>query len=141
MSPRKRKCPYSAEIRQLLPAFSSLLSERQRQCLHAHHIEGLGLAQIARRYQISRQAVLDAVLHGEKHLLALAQCLKEYRDPHAAITEDAPTSLGSLRGKLFELRERIAREGIIYSPQWIIDEIDALLETLPHHEDNHTNIT
>ncbi|MGB9693027.1 MAG: sigma factor-like helix-turn-helix DNA-binding protein, partial [Candidatus Sumerlaeaceae bacterium] len=133
-SPRKRRCPYSSVIQQLLPVFATLLTQRQRECLHAHHIEGKRLSEIARQFGISRQAVLDAVRHGEQHILDMAECIAKLGATPERPLPHSVQSPSFLRQELAELRERIAREGIIYSPRWIVDELDHILSRLAQAE-------
>lgn len=52
----------------LLDAYGALLTERQRQCLSLFYEEDLSLAEIGETFAISRQAVHDAIRHGEAQL-------------------------------------------------------------------------
>ncbi len=52
----------------LLDAYGSLLAERQRECLTLFYEEDLSLAEIGEIFSISRQAVHDAIRHGEAQL-------------------------------------------------------------------------
>ena len=52
----------------LLDAYGSLLAERQRECLSLFYEEDLSLAEIGQMFAISRQAVHDAIRHGETQL-------------------------------------------------------------------------
>lgn len=141
MSPRKRSCPQAQVIGELLRVFSPVLSPRQRTCLAAHHHEGKSLSAIARELGISRQAVLDTVRHGENHLLRLGRCLwdagimlKAQAQPTLPMPEAA---LQALR----ELRERVAREGIIYSPRWIVEELEKIEASLTQLDDSQESST
>lgn len=53
---------------ELLDCYGDLLTERQRDCLDLYYNENLTLAEIAACYHISRQAVHDAMRHGEEQL-------------------------------------------------------------------------
>lgn len=135
MSPRKRSCPEAEVIRNLLRVFSPILSPRQRTCLAAHHHEGKNLSAIARELGISRQAVLDTVRHGERHLLKLAKCLSD-----AGITLKGQSHLAmpmpkAVLQRLGDLRERVAREGIIYSPRWIVEELEKIESSITRLDD------
>jgi len=134
MSPRKRQCPYREEIVQLLRIFGALLTPRQRACLYAHHVEGKGLSDIARELQISRQAILDTIRHGEKNLLAISACLAA-----AGISLSSAHAGSQVRDALElleDLRERVAREGIIYSPRWIVEELERIAHILLTNPDH-----
>ncbi|MCX7626186.1 MAG: helix-turn-helix domain-containing protein [Candidatus Sumerlaeaceae bacterium] len=140
MSPRKRICPHAPQIRALLQIFAALLSPRQRMCLVAHHLEGRSLSEIARELGISRQAVLDTVRHGENHLIKIANCLAAVG---MSLTGESPPQMPKLEAvihALDDLRDRVAREGIIYSPRWIVDELDRILAALRlAHEHQETS--
>lgn len=58
----------TVECSLLLDAYGALLSERQRQFLSLFYEEDLSLAEIAEQFDISRQAVHDAIRHGEAQL-------------------------------------------------------------------------
>lgn len=53
---------------ELLDAYGDLLTERQRDSLDLYYNENLTLAEIAEHFHISRQAVHDAMRHGEEQL-------------------------------------------------------------------------
>jgi len=52
----------------LLDCYGALLTARQRECLELYYNENLTLAEIAEVFHISRQAVHDAMRHGEEQL-------------------------------------------------------------------------
>ncbi|WP_296954234.1 YlxM family DNA-binding protein [uncultured Dialister sp.] len=60
---------------ELLDCYGALLTERQRDCLDLYYNENLTLAEIAQHFHISRQAVHDAMRHGEEALLAYEAAL------------------------------------------------------------------
>jgi GAF domain-containing protein len=132
MSPRKRQCPYRSEIERLLAIFADVLSDRQRECLQRHYVRGQSLSQIGRDLNISRQAVLDAVLHGEQRLLVLGECLKRAGLFPAPSDEGGHAPTDSIVQALISLRDRLAHEGVIYSPRWIIEELEGILSALGH---------
>jgi len=131
MSPRKRKAINADDIRKLLPLFIGVLSPKQQLFLQEHYYQGLSLAEVARRHGVSRQAVLDAVSHGEKKLLKLGSCL----EPRSVCQHES--TLADVKNALQALRDRIAREGIIYSPRWIVEELEALLQRLETASERH----
>ena len=53
---------------ELLDCYGELLTKRQRDCLDLYYNENLTLAEIAEHFRISRQAVHDAMRHGEEQL-------------------------------------------------------------------------
>ena len=54
----------------LLDCYGELLTQRQKECLDLYYNENLTLAEIAEHFHISRQAVHDAMRHGEEQLLS-----------------------------------------------------------------------
>ena len=75
---------------ELLDRYGALLTKRQRDCLDLYYNENLTLAEIAEHFHISRQAVHDAMRHGEEQLM----------------TYESVLHLVSMRGD----KERAARE-------------------------------
>ena len=75
---------------ELLDRYGALLTDRQRDCLDLYYNENLTLAEIAEHFHISRQAVHDAMRHGEEQLM----------------TYESALHLVSMRGD----KERAARE-------------------------------
>lgn len=51
-------------VSELFHIYGELLSERQRVFIELYYDENLSLSEIAERFQISRQAVHDAIKHG-----------------------------------------------------------------------------
>lgn len=60
---------------ELLDCYGALLTARQRECLDLYYNENLSLAEIAGHFHISRQAVHDAMRHGEEQLAAYEAAL------------------------------------------------------------------
>lgn len=60
---------------ELLDCYGALLTARQRECLELYYNENLTLAEIAEYFHISRQAVHDAMRHGEEQLLMYEEAL------------------------------------------------------------------
>lgn len=86
-----------------LDCYSALLTKRQKECLELYYYENLTLAEIADYFHISRQAVHDAMRHGEEQLLMYEEALRlaEKRRKHKDAIE-------RLRGELpEEIRERV----------------------------------
>ena len=60
---------------ELLDRYGALLTVRQRDCLDLYYNENLTLAEIAEHFHISRQAVHDAMRHGEEQLIMYENAL------------------------------------------------------------------
>ena len=54
---------------ELLDLYGKLLTQRQRECLELYYNKNLTLAEIADYFHISRQAVHDAMRHGEEGVI------------------------------------------------------------------------
>lgn len=61
---------------ELLDRYGALLTDRQRDCLDLYYNENLTLAEIAEHFHISRQAVHDAMRHGEEQLMTYESALQ-----------------------------------------------------------------
>lgn len=73
----------------LLDCYGALLTARQRECLDLYYNENLSLGEIAEHFHISRQAVHDAMRHGEEQLMAYESALhmEESRTARKAAAE------------------------------------------------------
>ncbi|NQU44204.1 hypothetical protein HQ520_13020, partial [bacterium] len=76
------------EASRLLDVYGSLLTERQREFMRLHFEQDLSFSEIAREYDISRQAVHDSVKHAVQALQNLEEHLHlvqgEERGPQGA---------------------------------------------------------
>ena len=76
---------------ELLDCYGALLTKRQKECLDLYYNENLTLAEIAEHFHVSRQAVHDAMRHGEEQLadyekaLSLASEKRKRREAAAAL--------------------------------------------------------
>lgn len=61
---------------ELLDCYGMLLTKRQRECLSLYYNENLTLAEIAEYFHISRQAVHDAMRHGDRQLMQYEEALQ-----------------------------------------------------------------
>lgn len=97
---------------ELLDCYGALLTARQRECLDLYYNENLSLAEIAAHFHISRQAVHDAIRHGEEQLaqyeaaLHLAKAKAMRQDAAARLLAlVAPAHAGEAQELLKVLRE------------------------------------
>ncbi len=98
------------EKSELLDCYGALLTERQKDCLDLYYNENLTLAEIAAYFHISRQAVHDAMRHGEEQLLSY----------------EAALHLASLKRK----REEAAGKLLSFVPMNVKKEAESLLRVL-----------
>lgn len=55
-------------LNQLMDIYGELLTDRQREFMELHYAEDLSFGEIAEQFEVSRQAIHDAVKHGEESL-------------------------------------------------------------------------
>ena len=99
------------EISILRDFYGSLLTERQSEMLRMRYDEDLSFGEIANMTGVSRQAVLDSINKGEKHLVEYEEnlkCLEKQRRILAILDEiesDADVDKSKLSLKLGEIRK------------------------------------
>ncbi len=90
----------------LLDVYGELLTEKQRDFMRRYYEQDLSFGEIARECGVSRQAIFDAVKHGEESLERLERVLRlidsGWTDWVAAglTPRMAADRLGALRGRL-----------------------------------------
>lgn len=67
--------PKDLNISVLMDFYSPLLTQKQREMLEMYYNDDLSLGEIAQEYGITRQAVRDAIIKGERYLNELEQKL------------------------------------------------------------------
>lgn len=100
--------------------------------------EQRSFACIAREMGVSRQAVHDAVHSAVLMMEEYDAKLGLYRDGHfvpaasSSVSQNSAAAdcLQSACEKLLGIKRKIARQGIIYSADWIVREIDTALQML-----------
>ena len=81
----------------LLDHYGALLTDRQQQALSLFYEEDLSLSEIGKKFSISRQAVHDAIRHGETQLAAYEDALhlREKTDERRRVVELLRQKLGA----------------------------------------------
>jgi predicted DNA-binding protein YlxM (UPF0122 family) len=106
-------------LAELLRVYGELLTDKQARFATLYARDGLTFASIARQENVSRQAVHDAVRHAEK--------LLEFYELKLGICSDRAAKGGTFGEQIVTrisvLKTRIARQGIIYSHDWILGEL------------------
>lgn len=149
----------TVRIGQLMDLYGGLLTERQRTFVQLHYEEDLSFGEIARSHGVSRQAIHDAVKHGEAaledyeaklQLLARgttrtaaaagpAGAESDGADEDEAASDAPPPRLSKATGgeltrladRLRELHERLQRSGgIIYNGDAVAREVGAIAEEM-----------
>ncbi|MBN1903131.1 YlxM family DNA-binding protein [Candidatus Sumerlaeota bacterium] len=136
--------PKVERINLLMDIYGDLLTEKQRRFLELHYSEDLSFGEIASQYNVSRQAIYDAVKHALSNLEHYEKTLslldkvdghpagetdtvgKEAPAPEKVIT-DFTSSLGEIVTALKQLKTRIQRQSIIYNADPIVNEITKII--------------
>jgi predicted DNA-binding protein YlxM (UPF0122 family) len=137
----------AVRIVRLLDLYGPLLTERQREFVQLHYEEDLSFGEIAREHGISRQAVHDAVKHGELALeeyetkLQFSGGRAPKRDESSiepvSVKSGAEVVAGPVEGVepvialLSEVHDRLKRSGgVIYNVDGILRDVGDALEML-----------
>ena len=107
--------------------YGGLLTEKQRLFVQLHFAEDLSFGEVAREFGISRQAVHDAVKHAERTLEDLESKLR-LLSPKPMGESPNGDRKSQLRDGLQEIRRRVVREGVIYNVDWIVEQLDELID-------------
>lgn len=117
----------------LLDLYGGLLTDRQQEFMRLHFLEDLSFGEISGEYDVSRQAVHDAVKNAEAALenyeakLGLLAKADQGAAPAAANAE----ALGALADGLAALHAKIQRSGgVIYNGEAIGRELADLIDQL-----------
>lgn len=110
----------------LLDRYGALLTERQRQFMEMHYEEDLSFSEIAEHFNVSRQAIHDAVKHAcealESYEAKLGLVAGGVASGPNALAGNA--ALTPIRDRLKELHERLRRSGgILYDTGAITREV------------------
>lgn len=132
MESRKPRDPENnlVEAGLLMDTYGALLTERQRHFMRLHYEEDLSFSEIAREYDISRQAVHDSVKHATEALLHFEEALHLVEKGKASGAADARIGGRQLIERLDTLRRRVQRENTIFDPMWIVRELSSLIALL-----------
>lgn len=122
-------------LKELMERYGSLLTEKQATMVHAYAVDGLSFSEVARKSNVSRQAVHESVRSAERVLSEYDAKLKHLSASQAADEQFQQAILTSpditqVVSKLESLKMKIARTGIIYSVDWIRKEIDLVMGML-----------
>lgn len=117
-------------IGQLLDAYGSLLTDKQRSFMLLHYEEDLSFGEIAKDFNVSRQAIHDAVKHAERSLEEYEErlgLLKRRRGAEQGAADGANSQLAHLiEGTL----RRIRSTGVIYNSDWLVNDLRRALDLL-----------
>jgi predicted DNA-binding protein YlxM (UPF0122 family) len=118
----------STRMKALLDIYGSLLTRKQLALALMHFGDHLSLSEIGRRQNVSRQAVHDAIRH-------VTRILEDYEDKLRLLGNVRPIGLpaGSprmddVKAKLDDLKAKLLRQRIVYSVDWVVQDINLILE-------------
>ncbi|GEM_PF-484305 len=149
MAPQTISAEKRYRLSLLLDAYGELLTERQRSFLRRYFEGDLSLGEIAREHGVSRQAVFDAIKHGEAQLnryeSVLGLATRRMREIEAeagdrgsrptAARRSAGTSVGGggsagCAARLRRLAEQIVLSSVDSDVSWIARELEAVAREL-----------
>lgn len=113
----------------LLDAYGELLTEKQRTFLHHYFEEDLSFGEIAREYNVSRQAIFDSVKHGEEALENFERVLKLVENGWARWINNGVTP-DQLADRLGGLREKLTDGQAAFDKATMLADLDDLLSNL-----------
>lgn len=144
----------------LMDIYGDLLTEKQRNFVKMHYEDDMSFQEIAETANISRQAVFDAVKNAEESLENFESKLNlisrfglgdksagDNKEPNSIQTdsnanlsnisitsEDVEIIIENLKGKLTNLKNKVAKQGVIYNTKWIITELDNIINEMEKKE-------
>lgn len=147
--------PRVERINLLMDIYGDLLTEKQRRFVELHYSEDLSFGEIASQFNVSRQAIYDAVKHAlfnlEHYEMTLSLLDKPGDVDYGAVAPPFPetgipdyaSSLGEVILGLKQLRIKIQRQSIIYNVDPIVHEIIRIIEMIDaiQSEGNRTEST
>ncbi len=118
----------------LLDIYGELLTEKQRSFMQRYFEQDMSFGEIAREQGVSRQAIFDAVKHGEESLERFERVLKLVETGWADYLAAGLTP-GTIADKLTAIRGKLG------AGLGIQDELDALIKELapPPAEEENSN--
>jgi len=114
----------------LLDTYGDLLTEKQRNFVKLHYLEDYSFGEIAKDYNISRQAVYDAVKVAIETLEKFEAKLGLVANHHPNQSAQSLVSKDTIKEMLIDLRDTISREGIIYDTNSIAKKVDEIIAHL-----------
>jgi predicted DNA-binding protein YlxM (UPF0122 family) len=136
--------PKVERVNLLMDIYGDLLTEKQRRFVELHYSEDLSFGEIASQFNVSRQAIYDAVKHALSNLEHYEKTLSLLnksgdsdsgngipKEAASAVSEVAPpdyaSSISEVVQNLRQLKTRIQRQSIIYNVDPIIHEITKII--------------
>ena len=114
----------------LLDVYGDLLTKRQRTFMRLHFDEDLSFSDIAREYEITRQAVHDSVKHAFRTLTELESALGLVEKATAASESQPHIGGRQLVERLEGLRRRVGAECEFEKTSWVVEELTDLIRLL-----------
>ncbi len=125
-------------INLLMDLYGDLLTEKQKRFLELHYCEDLSFGEIAVQYNVSRQAIYDAVKHALANLehyeknLSLLNKVKDKEDvspeePGEKVTPASSPSFSEVTTALKQLQAKLQRQNIIYNVDRIVHDISKII--------------
>ena len=130
---KKRTPEETDRVLSLLGRYGGLLTARQMELVSQHYRGGKTLTAIAREQNVSRQAIHDAVRQAKKMLEQYEVKLGALSAAPSVTIEQPAAIVSEVKDRLEKLRKRVAHQGIIYTVDWIVADLQetiSLVQTL-----------
>lgn len=122
----------------LLDTYGELLTDKQRTFLHRYYEEDFSFGEIAREFDVSRQAIFDSVKHGEASLENYERVLglvktagkKETPGTQSAALDSIQNSASECAARLKTLAEAISLSSIDSDVTWITREMESIWKAM-----------
>jgi len=133
--------PRVERINLLMDIYGDLLTDKQRRFVMLHYGEDLSFGEIAEEYNVSRQAIYDAVKHAmanleryEKTLSLLDRYESEEggSDGGGRLKKNSDSAIDNSEAiqALKQLRIKMQKQNIIYNVDRIVHEISRIIEMI-----------
>ena len=128
--------PRMERINLLMDIYGELLTDKQRKFVRLHYSDDLSFGEIAAQFNVSRQAIYDAVKHAIANLeryektLHLLGRMKNQNEAESSEQAQSAGELAETAGALKKLRHKIQKQNIIYNVDWIVHDMGDILERL-----------
>jgi uncharacterized protein len=127
-------------INHLMDIYGDLLTEKQRSFVNLHYGEDLSFGEIAAQYNVSRQAIYDAVKHAlanleriESSLALMDLPLKEKSADQDNSEKIEDSSLLKIKESIdiaTHLKHRVQKQSIIYNIDWIVNDLKRIISNM-----------
>ncbi len=137
----KKLTPEIERANLLIDIYGELLTEKQKRFVRLHYGQNLSFGEIAAQYNVSRQAIYDAVKHAlsklERYEKALSLLSKSRAAESAQVEANsgvagviAAPNLTDIISDLERLQHKVRKQNIIYNVDWIVNDLSRIISAI-----------